>query len=163
MRASLFPHCSSARTPRSIAARGAVLGAVLTLVAACAHEGRPLPVPADRPGSFGVLDAAYDRAKWRWVKNPDGRSLLSHATVQKCFIDPRPADDFNEAGFVLQRERKTIGKTPYEVLNVFQGRDFWEAVYRREGSREPLLGVFADGACRTEAERILEAYESTRK
>ena len=148
---------------RALAARAASAVAILTLVGACAHEGRPVPVPADRPGSLGVLDAAYDRAKWRWVRNPDGRSLLSHASVQKCFIDPRPADDFNEPGFALRLERKTIGKTPYEVLNVFQGRDFWEAVYRREGSREPLLGVYADGACRTEAERILEAYEAGKR
>jgi hypothetical protein len=151
------------RTTGRIAARGAAVAAALTLIAACAQQGRPAPVPADQPGSFGALDAAYDRAKWRWVRNPDGRLLLSHATVQKCFIDPRPHEDFNEPGFAVKRERKTIGKTAYDVLNVLQGSDFWEAVYRREGSREPLLGVYADGACRVEAERILEAYESGRK
>jgi len=144
------------------AARAAI-AAVLALVAACAHQGRPVPLPADQPGSFGVLDATYDRAKWRWVRNPDGRSLLSHASVQKCFVDPRPNGDFNEPDFAVKRERKTIGKATYDVQNVFQGSDFWEAVYRREGSREPLLGVYADGACRAEAERILESYESARK
>ena len=123
----------------------------------------PAPVPADQPGSLGVLDSTYDRTTWRWVRNPDGRSLLSHATVQKCFVDPRPTDGFNDPGFTLKRERKTIGKTPYEVVNVYQGRAFWEAVYQREGSREPLLGVYSDGACRAEAERILETYERNYK
>ena len=113
----------------------------LLLCGACAQLNGPAPVPADQPGSLGVLDSTYDRTKWRWVRNPDGRSLLSHATIQKCFIDPKPGDDFNEPGFAVKRERKTIGKTSYEVLNVHQGRDFWEAVYQREGSREPLLGV----------------------
>lgn len=153
----------SARGKLAQVAARAGSAVALTFMAACAQLGGPTPVPADRPGSFGVLDATYDRAKWQWVRNPDGRSLLTHATVHKCFVDPRPADDFNEPGFVVKRERRTIGNTPYDVLNVFQGRDFWEAVYRREGSSEPLLGVFADGPCRTEAERILEAYESGRK
>jgi hypothetical protein len=136
---------------------------LLLLAGGCAQLSGPTPVPADQPGNLGVLDSAYDRAKWRWVTNPDGRSLLSHATVQKCFVDPRPLDDFNEPGFSVKRERRTIGKTTYEVRNVFQGRDFWEAVYQREGSREPLLGVYSEGACRTEAERILEAYENRRR
>ena len=149
----------SSESPLAAIAARSVSVVMLTFAGACAQLGGPTPVPTDQPGSFGVLDPTYDRAKWRWVRNPDGRSLLAHATVHKCFIDPRPADDFNDPGFVVKRERKTIGNTSYDVLNVFQGRDFWEAVYRRDGAREPLLGVYADGACRAEAERILETYE----
>jgi hypothetical protein len=144
-------------------ARRYALLPLLLLAGGCAQLSGPTPVPADEPGSLGVLDSAYDRTKWRWVRNPDGRSLLSHATVPKCFVDPRPGDDFNEPDFSVKRDRRTIGKTAYEVRNVFQGRDFWEAVYQREGSREPLLGVYSEGACRIEAERILEAYENSKE
>lgn len=111
------------------------------------------------PGNLGVLDSAYDRSKWRWVRNPDGRALLKHVDVEQCFVDPDPADDFNEPGFVVKREQKTIGNTRYDVLNVFEGRDFWIAVYQPAGTRDPWLGVYAEGRCREEAERILQAYE----
>ena len=158
----IFTQHSHTRRLLAIASRAAS-AAALMFMAACAQLGGPAPVPSDEPGSLGVLDRAYDRATWRWVKNPDGRLLLTHASLHKCFIDPHPADDFNEPGFAVKRERKTIGNAPYDVLNVFQGREFCEAVYQREGAPEPLLGVYADGACRAQAERILEAYESGRK
>jgi hypothetical protein len=139
---------------------GAAAVAALAVAAGCAELSGPSPLPATEPGSFGVLDSAYDRTKWRWVKNQDGRPLLAHTEVQKCFVDPQPGQDFNDPDFKLKRERKTIGKTQYDVLNVFQDRDFWIAVYQREGSQTPLLGVYADGRCRAEAERILQAYDT---
>jgi len=54
-----------------------------------------------------------------------------------------------------------IGAARYEIVNVFENRDFWQAVYLRAGSKQPLLGVYAEGRCRSEAERILEAYEAS--
>jgi hypothetical protein len=134
----------------------------MLVLAGCAQVTGPGPVPADQPGSLGVLDSDYDRSKWRWVKNADGRSLLSHTVVQKCFVDPDPGREFNEPGFTVKRERRAVGTAHYDVLNVYQNRDFWVAVYQREGSRAPLLGVYADGACRAEAERILQAYDESK-
>ena len=143
------------------------MAVAVALIAGCAEMSGPGPAPgpapapvrAEGPGSLGALDAVYDRGKWTWVKNPDGRALLSHTAIQKCFLDPKPAQDYNEPGFVVKRDRRTIGKTSYDVLNVYENRDFWIAVYQRPGSREPLLGVYSEGACRAEAERLLEAYE----
>lgn len=131
----------------------------LVLAAGCAQLPAPFPEPATEPGSLGVLDAAYDRAKWRWVKNPDGRALLMHTELQKCFVDPQPDQDFTDPGFTLTREEKTIGNTRYEVVSVFEKRDFWEAIYMRAGAKAPMLGVYASGKCQDEAERILENYE----
>jgi hypothetical protein len=138
---------------------GAGAAAALLCAAGCANLFAPSPVPMTQPGTLGMLDTAYDRTKWRWVRNPDGRPLLTHVELQKCFVDPDPADDFTEPGFVVKREQKTIGKTHYEVQNVFEGREFWMAVYQPAGSKDPWLGVYSDGRCREEAERILQAYE----
>jgi hypothetical protein len=46
-------------------------------------------------------------------------------------------------------------------VNVYDKEQFWEAVYLRSGTTIPLLGVYAEGACREEAERILDAHEKT--
>lgn len=137
--------------------------AALVFASGCAQLPAPSPEPAAEPGSFGVLDAAYDRAKWRWVKNPDGRALLMHTELQKCFINPQPDQDFNDPGFTMTREEKIIGATRYEVVSVFEKRDFWEAIYIRPGAKAPILGVYASGKCQDEAERILQAYEKSLK
>ncbi len=142
---------------------GAAAVGALLLAAGCTGVSpppqSPKPSPLSETGTLGVLDSAYDRSQWRWVKNPDGRSLLSHVTVPKCFVDPDPGQDFGAPDFVLKREQKTIGKTRYDILNVFEGRQFWMAVYQPAGAREPWLGVYSEGRCREEAERILQAYE----
>jgi hypothetical protein len=137
--------------------RVSIAAYALLTVAGCAQT--PAPVPMDRPSSFGALDAAYDRSQWRWVRNPDGRELLAHAQLQKCFVDPKPGRDFNEPGFTVKREQRTVGATRYDVMNVFEGRDFWMAVYQRDGASAPALGVYSDGRCREAAENILKAYE----
>lgn len=141
--------------------QGAVIAAALVLAAGCAQMTGPSFEPAAEPGSLGALDAAYDRTKWRWVKNIDGRLLLSHTEVGKCFVDPQPDHGFNEPGFSVKRKEKTIGNARYEVVSVFEKQQFWEAIYLRAGSKTPLLGVYSDGACQHEAERILHTYEKT--
>ena len=138
--------------------RTAAIAAVALALAGCAQT--PAPVPSDRAGSLGPLDAAYDRSQWRWVRNPDGRELLTHAQLQKCFVDPKPERDFNEPGFTVKREQKTIGGARYDVTNVHEGKDFWIAVYRREGAAAPALGVYSEGRCREAAESILKTYET---
>jgi hypothetical protein len=135
----------------------AACAGVTALLAGCAQT--LAPVPAERPGNLGVLDSAYDRGEWRWVKNPDGRELLAHSQLSKCFVDPRPDVGFNEPGFAVKREQKTFGAARYSVTNVYEGNDFWIAVYQREGSQTPALGVYSDGRCRDAAENILRAYE----
>jgi hypothetical protein len=132
------------------------------LAAGCAHVQEPAPEPAAKAGSRGALDSAYDRNEWRWVRNPDGRELLAHNAISKCFVDPRPQQDFNEPGFTLKREQRTLGSARYNVMNVFEGRDFWIAVYQREGSSTPALGVYSDGRCREAAENILKASEKAK-
>jgi hypothetical protein len=104
----------------------------------------------------------YDRSTWRWVNNPDGRQLLSHSKLQKCFIDPQPGLEFNDPALTLKREEKTIGGARYEVFNVFEQQTFWSAVYTRAGTPAPVLEVYSEGACRDAAERILQAYENAR-
>jgi hypothetical protein len=141
--------------------RPATLLAVL-LAAGCAHVPGPAPEAVATPSSLGALDSAYDRNQWRWVRNPDGRELLAHTGMQKCFVDPKPQQDFNEPGFLVKRERRTVGSARYDVMNVFEGRDFWIAVYQREGSPAPALGVYSDGRCREAAESILKAYEKAK-
>ena len=140
---------------------GAAAGAALGL-AGCAQLPVPTAAPTAEPSGFGVLDPAYDRSKWRWVKNADGRPLLAHTEVQKCFVDPHPDQDFREPGFIIKREEKNFGATRYEVVNVFEKQQFWIAVYHRAGTPQPVLGVYSEGACRAEAERILHSYEKTR-
>ena len=134
----------------------AVLSALLT---GCA----PAPVtlePIEAP-KLGVLQSAYDHTKWRWVRNPDGRALLTHAEIEKCFVEPEPPLDAYGSGFTLKRDEKTIAGTRYHVVSVFENRDFWEAVYTRSGSQAPLLSVYARGRCQDEAERILRRYEES--
>ena len=139
----------------------AALTAAFSLVTGCAQISELSFEPAAEPGSLGALDTSYDRTKWRWIKNADGRLLLSHNEIKKCFIDPQPDEDFNDPGFTVTREEKTIGNTRYEIVKVFEKRDFWQAIYLRPGSKTPLLGVYSDGPCRSEAERILQAYEKS--
>jgi hypothetical protein len=153
-----MPH-PTVHVPPLKSLRVAACAVAFTLVASCAQISEPSFEPAAKPGSLGALDSAYDRTKWRWVRNADGRLLLSHTEIRKCFIDPEPDEDFNDPGFRVTRDEKTIGAARYDIVNVFEKRDFWQAIYLRSGSKTPLLGVYADGPCRSEAERILEAYE----
>lgn len=131
------------------------------LCAGCALPPAERIEPIAAP-KIGALESAYDRQSWRWVRNPDGRALLTHATLRDCFVDPQPPGDAYDAGFRLEREERRIGGADYGVLNVFDRRDFWEAVYTRAGEPAPLLAVYARGRCQREAERILEAYERGR-
>jgi phosphomannomutase len=139
-------------------ARAALLAA-LFLATGCAQLSQPSFELAAEPGSLGALDRDYDRTKWRWVKNVDGRLLLSHTQVPKCFINPQPDQDFSDSGFTLKREERSIGSGRYDVVNVYDNDQFWEAVYLRSGTTTPLLGVYSEGACRDEAERILDTHE----
>jgi hypothetical protein len=127
------------------------------MLGGCAQPGDVFE-PIEAP-KLGALEAAYDRSKWRWVRNPDGRALLTHTEVRKCFVDPQPTADSYDTGFTVKRSEKTIGAARYEVISVFEKKDFWEALYRRSGSTTPLLSVYAEGSCQAEAERILDAYE----
>ena len=145
-----------AAPPARCARAGFVTAALL---AGCAQTPAPLE-PIDAP-KLGTLESAYDRAKWRWVRNPDGRALLTHTELAKCFVDPEPPQDFHGAGFTVKRGAKTIGSARYEVVSVFDKNDFWEAVYVRPGSTRPVLSVYAEGRCQEEAERILQAYEKS--
>ena len=138
--------------------RAFVPAAVLAgLLAGCAQTPATLE-PIDAP-KLGALESAYDRAKWRWVRNADGRALLTHTELAKCFVDPQPPLDVHDAGFTLKRSEKTIGSARYEVVSVFEKNDFWEAIYVRPGTRRPVLSVYAAGRCQEEAEGILQAYE----
>lgn len=137
-------------------------GAAATLgISGCARLMEPSPPPDSGP-SVSVRDMPYDRSAWRWVKNPDGRQLLSHTAIEKCFIDPQPDQDFKDPGFTLKREEKAIGAARYEVVRVFQKQQLWSTVYTRAGTPRPALGVYSDGACRDAAERILQAHEDAR-
>lgn len=130
------------------------------MLAGCAQVQTPQAPrqPIDAPG-LGALDEAYDRAAWRAFSNPDGRTLLEHTTLKKCFVNPQPDPDFQTQGFTVKREEKTIGPTRYEVFSLFEKLDLWEVIYVRAGAKAPLLGVFSAGTCQIEAERILHAYE----
>ena len=137
--------------------------AVVLLIAACAQAPRtPEALESIETPKIGTLETAYDRTKWRWVKNRDGRALLTHTDVPQCFVDPQPPLDVHDAGFTLKRHEKAIGATRYQVVSVYEQRDFWEAIYTRPGARTPTLSVYAEGRCQQEAERILEAYERAR-
>ena len=138
-------------------ARYARAAALSGLLAGCAQAPATLE-PIDAP-KLGALESAYDRAKWRWVRNPDGRALLTHTEFAKCFVDPQPPQDVHDPGFTLKRSEKMIGSARYEVLSVFEKNAFWEAIYVRPGAKRPMLSVYALGRCQEEAERILLAYE----
>ena len=133
--------------------------ALAVIAAGCAQVREPAaldPVPAPK---IGALESAYDRARWAWVRNADGRALLRHTEVRDCFVDPQPPLDVHDPGFTLKRGEKTIGGARYDIVTVYEKRDFWEAVYTRSGAQKPSLGVYAAGRCQEEAERILQAYE----
>lgn len=134
----------------------------LSVLAGCAQLQSPQePVEQVDAPKIGALDAAYDRTKWRWFRNPDGRALLSHTELPKCFVNPQPDPDFHDQGFTIKRGEKTIGPTRYQVVSVFDKSDLWEVIYVRAGSKAPILGVFSTGKCQDEAERILQAYEKS--
>ena len=155
--------------------RPARAGGVLVLgllMVGCAPLAGPAPESAMREAeapavaaepreqrTLGRLDAAYERTKWQWVTNPDGRALLQHTQLPQCYINPDPPLHFHEPGFRMKRQVKAIGNTRYDVILAFQGKDFWEAVYVPSADGEPVLGVYAPGRCQREAERIIEAYE----
>jgi hypothetical protein len=133
----------------------------LALAAGCAKQEADR-TPASEAPTLGVLESAYDRAHWEWVKNADARTLLRHRNVAQCFLDPEPPMNLNDSGLRITRGSKTIGTARYDVLTAYEGQDFWEAVYVRSGSARPVLGVYAGGACQQEAEKILETYEKRR-
>jgi hypothetical protein len=133
--------------------------AFCVLVAGCAPTG-PVLEPTEAP-TLRTLDSAYDRAKWRWVRNADGRPLLTHTQLSKCFVQPEPPVDAYDEGFTVKHGEKTIAGTKYEITSVYEHSDFWEAVYVRSGSKTPLLSVYAPGRCQQEGERILEQYEQS--
>ena len=137
--------------------------AIGVILAGCAQIQPREPGEVIEAPKVGALDSAYDRSKWRWFRNPDGRALLSHTELQKCFVNPQPDHDFHHAGFSIKRNEKTIGATRYEVVSVFDKADLWEVIYVRVGSKTPLLGVFSAGKCQDEAEKILQAYERSLK
>lgn len=139
----------------------ACLALLPLLVAACAQVPEAKREPAAAAAPRGI-DSAYDGTRWRWIKNRDGRALLEHAEIAKCFVDPAPPQDFVGTAFRVTKETKTIAGTRYEVTTAYEGQDFWEAVYLRAGSVTPILGVYAAGKCQQEAERIIERYEKTR-
>jgi hypothetical protein len=132
--------------------------AAIVLLAGCAQRGAPPTYESIEAPKLDALESAYDRKLWRWVRNPDGRALLTHTRIAQCFVDPEPPLNFHD-GVTLKRHEKTIGGTRYEVVSAFEKRQFWEAVYVRSGSTTPSLGVYAEGACQLEAEHILAAYE----
>jgi len=133
--------------------------AALLMLGGCAQTGAPPAFESVEAPKLGALESAYDRKSWRWVRNPDGRALLTHTGIARCFVDPQPPLDVHDSGFTLKRHEKTIGTIRYEVVTAFEKRQFWEAIYVRAGSKTPLLGVYAEGQCQREAEQILEAYE----
>jgi hypothetical protein len=132
-----------------------------------AHAQTSLPADAVSPDgvippiapSLGALDKVYDRTKWDWITNLDGRSLLKHRQVAQCYLNPQPPGDFHDAGFRLKREEKTIGKSRYKVVHAYEGKQFWEAIYIPPQAELPILGVYAAGPCQREAELILENYD----
>jgi hypothetical protein len=148
-----------ARPPNGQVRRMVTLAAVGALLPGCT-PAPPLLEPIEGP-KLGRLERAYDRTKWHWVRNADGRPLLTHATIAKCFVDPEPPFDAYDGTFTLKRSEKTIAGTRYEILSVYEKNDFWEAVYRRAGSEKPVLSVYAPGRCQREAEDILQTYEQS--
>jgi hypothetical protein len=132
---------------------------VCVLLAGCAPNA-PLLEPIEGP-KLRTLEGAYDRAKWRWVRNADGRALLTHTELASCFVQPEPPLDPHEDGLTVKRGEKTIRGTRYQVVSVYEKEDFWEAVYMRAGSTMPMLSVYAAGRCQQEGERILERYEQS--
>jgi len=138
----------------------ATLAAILVGCAQVPEPTSPEPIAAPK---IGALESAYDRAKWTWVRNADGRALLRHTEVRDCFVDPQPPLDVHDPGFTLKRHDKTIGGARYDVITAYDKRDFWEAVYTRSGASAPALGVYAAGRCLEEAERILQSYEAQRR
>jgi hypothetical protein len=159
----------------AVSARALLAGATLAAGAAFILGGCAPFIAADTPAtdavertrapeaSLGALDTVYDRSKWQWVINVDGRPLLRHTEVPQCYLDPDPPHHFHEPAFRLKREAKTFGMTRYQVILAYEGEDFWEAVYIPPSSSVPLLGVYAPGRCQEEAERILEVYERQRQ
>ena len=141
------------------AARAICVAALSAILAACAQTAPTLEY-IEGP-KLRTLESAYDRAKWRWVRNADGRPLLVHTEVARCFVDPEPPLDVHDSGFTVKRGGKTIGAARYETVTVFDKDDFWEAVYTRSGTSEPILSVYAPGRCQEEAERILQRYEDS--
>ena len=136
-------------------ALGAILGGCAQL--------EPTSLDPIAAPKIDALESAYDPAKWAWVRNADGRALLRHTEVGNCFVDPQPPLDVHDPGFTLKRHDKTIGGARYDVLTAYEKRDFWEAVYTRNGASAPALGVYAAGRCLEEAERILQSYEAHRR
>jgi hypothetical protein len=153
-RKPVVPDVSKHKRPKAIGA-----GAFALIVCGCAPTGQVLE-PIQGP-QLRTLASAYDPAKWRWVRNADGRPLLTHTEVSKCFVQPEPPIDAYDEDFTLKRGEKTIAGTRYEVTSVYEKNDFWEAVYVRSGSKAPILRVYAQGRCQQEGERILERYEQS--
>ena len=156
MMASAFVPISAKDEWFNRSAAAAALGAFL---AGCAPA--PLVLEPIEGPKLRLLERAYDRSKWHWVRNADGRPLLTHSALPKCFVDPQPPLDVHDPGMTLKRSEKTIAGVRYEVLNVFEKGDFWEAVYVRSGSGAPMLSVYARGRCQDEAEEILRTYEQS--
>ena len=140
--------------------RTAALAALLT-AAGCAGVQEPTEAPAPPEHSANRAGSGDDRSQWRPHTNADGRSLLAHNTIAQCFVDPDPSQDFAYPRFSVKRESRTIRGTRYEVVNVFDQKQFSEAIYLRSGSSTPLLAVYSTGKCQEDAERLLATHEKS--
>ena len=148
-----------ARAQRQVALRR--IAGLLTIVTVAGCAAVQEPGRDETPPERSALSAAYDRSQWRRHTNADGRVLLAHNAISKCFVDPDPSQDFTHPRFSLKRESRTIGSARYDVVHVFDQRQFSEAIYLRSGSSTPVLAVYSAGKCQEDAERMLETYEKT--
>src|SRR3989442_15905503 len=92
--------------------------AALLIAAGCAQQEAERTPAAEAP-TLGVLESAYDRAKWEWVKNADARMLLKHTQLAKCFLDSDPPMHF-DSDLRVTRETKAIGSARYEVVTAYE-------------------------------------------
>ncbi len=109
----------------------------------------------NEPDIFSV----YDKEKWDAITNKDNSKMLSHKSIKDCFVTNEPEYDFGEGSYV-KSFTKLIGGTSYDISMAYYDDDLFEIVYSPSKDEYPRIGVFSGGACQSEAEKIIESYES---
>ncbi len=113
--------------------------------------GQPLTPPAN-------IDGAYDKSQWEWQIQIDGRYLLAHKRIAKCWVATDwPMEITNEDEEAPEKTnyyKAKFGNVVYNVTEVYNGKKLKEVRYSMEGVTFQLV-VFGSKGCRVEAEKIL--------
>lgn len=134
-------------------------GLLVLGLAACASSPESIPDPARPDDAPSVLDGTYDPDSWQWQEQSDGAYLLTHDTLEQCFVAVDwPMHAFGNEGESRKRTQRSVDGIRYTVSERELGEGLREVHYQRIG--EPAqFSVFGSPECQKAARDVLSHLE----